>query len=184
MYVGGAGRGIEKILVSSSQCCYELRAALKNLRLKETASPCSCLSCLSQSLPCVPPFLHCKASPKSDQQASAISHPPHISHLTLAPSTPHIPVTSLCQSQGSLGRFLAGHTLYWPSESLLLSHSSMSRMLHSESPRALRHGEDHFMPLRMVPGKRWIQISKAQRRCIWKQEGPGWGPWQSWLAPG
>lgn len=36
MYVCGAGRGIGKIPISSSQCCYELEAALKNLRLKKT----------------------------------------------------------------------------------------------------------------------------------------------------
>lgn len=37
MYVWGAGRGIGKIPISSSQCCYKLEAALKHSRLKKTS---------------------------------------------------------------------------------------------------------------------------------------------------
>lgn len=40
------------------------------------------------------------------------------------------------------------------------------------------------MPLRMVPGKRWILASKGWRSCVWEWKGPGWGAFQSWLAPG
>ena len=164
-------RGIWKISVPSSQFCCEPKSALRNQFLKiMIIKPLPPLSYLLQRLlSCFAPFLHLQASSRTDQQVLPLLSPIPLtpSHLALAPTTPHTPMTSLCPKPGltsSLADYT--HTFPWPSESfsslLVQSHIFCIRDVtyrllqwahHSQwAPESTGTRQSPFMPLKMVPG--------------------------------